>query len=107
MSRRKYFPLLIPFVLLFCSFFGSAADPPKKIVLIAGPITGHPKEAHEYEKNVILLKQLLDTSPDLQGRVRVEAHFHNWPKEASTLDHDDSIFLHSDGSDRDEKHHPL
>ena len=49
MSRRKFFPLLIPFALLFCycSFFSFAAATPKKIVLIAGPITGHPKEAHE------------------------------------------------------------
>src|SRR5437016_10114039 len=109
MSRRKFFPLLIPFVLLFCfcSFFSFAADNPKKIVLIAGPITGHPKEAHEYEKNVILLKQLLDTSPDLQSKVRVEAHFRGWPKDPSSLDDADTISLTSDGTDRDEKNHPL
>src|SRR6266516_1280711 len=109
MGRRKFFPLLIPFALLFCfcSFFSLAADNPKKIVLIAGPITGHPKEAHEYEKNVILLKQLLDTSPDLQGKVRVEAHFHGWPKDPSTLDDADTIFLTSDGTDREEKNHPI
>src|SRR6185436_123054 len=83
MSRREFFPFWIPFALLFClcSFFSSAADHPRKIVLIAGPITGHPKEAHEYEKNIILLKQLLDASPDLQGKVRVDVHFHGWPKD--------------------------
>src|SRR6266516_135410 len=109
MSRRKFFPLLIPFALLycFCSLLSFAADNPKKIVLIAEPITAHPKEAHEYEKNVILLKQLLDTSPDLQGKVRVEAHFHGWPKDPSALDDADTIFLTSDGTDRDEKNHPL
>src|SRR5216117_511093 len=109
MSRRKFFPLLFPFVLLFCfcSFFSLAADNPKKLVLIAGPITGHPKEAHEYEKNVILLKQLLDTSPDLEGKVRVEAHFYGWPKDPSALDDADTIFLTSDGTDRDEQNHPL
>src|SRR3989441_2164209 len=84
-----------------------AADHPKKIVLIAGTITGHPKEAHEYEKNVILLKHLLDTSPDLEGKARVEAHFHGWPKDPSTLDDADTIFLTSDGTDRDEKNHPF
>src|SRR6266513_3846489 len=94
-------------LLCLCSFAGFAADPPKKIVLIAGPITGHPKEAHEYEKNVILLKHLLDTSPDLKGKVRVEAHFHGWPTDASALDDADTIFLTSDGTDREERNHPL
>ena len=99
----------LPFVLLLClcSFAGFAADPPKKIVLIAGPITGHPKEAHEYEKNVILLKHLLDTSPDLEGKVRVEAYFKGWPKDSATLDDADTIFLASDGTDREEKNHPF
>src|SRR6184192_4096119 len=86
---------------------GQAADHPKKIVLIAGTITGHPKEAHEYEKNVILLKHLLETSPDLQGKVRVEAHFHGWPKDPATLEDADTIFMTSDGTDREEKNHPL
>ena len=64
MSRCKLFPLWISFAFLFCfcPFAGFAAERPKKIVLIAGTITGHPKEAHEYEKNVILLKHLLDAS---------------------------------------------
>jgi hypothetical protein len=51
-----------------CLMVGAAlacSAAPKKIVLIAGPITGHPKDAHEYEKNVILLKHLLDTSASL------------------------------------------
>ena len=109
MRRTMFSPFSTGFVLLFCfcSIAGSAAHPPKKIVLIAGPITGHPKEAHEYEKNVILLKQLLDTSPDLQGKVRVETHFHGWPANPSTLDDADTIFLTSDGTDREEKNHPL
>ena len=37
----------------------AATAAPKKVVLIAGPITGHPKDTHEYEKNVTLLKHLL------------------------------------------------
>jgi type 1 glutamine amidotransferase len=85
----------------------AAAEKPKKIVLIAGPITGHPKEAHEYEKNVILLKHLLETSPNLRGLVRVEAHFKGWPKDPATLDDADTIFLTSDGSDRRETDQPL
>src|SRR5262245_31322455 len=90
----------------------SAADAPspiqtKKIVLIAGAITGHPKDAHEYEKSVVLLKHLLDTSPNLQGRIRTEAHFKGWPKDVSTLDDADTIVMISDGCDRKETDHPL
>jgi type 1 glutamine amidotransferase len=109
MSRREFVPFWIPFVLLFClcSMFSFADDHPRKIVLIAGPITGHPKEAHEYEKNIILLKQLLDASPDLAGKIRVEAHFRGWPADPATLDDADTIFLSSDGTDREEKNHPL
>ncbi|PYJ55521.1 MAG: hypothetical protein DME24_24805, partial [Verrucomicrobia bacterium] len=109
MSRCKLFLLWISFALPFClcPFVDFAAERPKKIVLVAGPITGHPKEAHEYEKNVILLKHLLDTSPDLQSEVRVEAHFKGWPDDPSTLDDADTIFLTSDGTDREEKNHPL
>jgi len=54
-----------------------------------------------------LLKHLLDTSPDLLGKVRVEAHFKGWPDDPSTLDDADTIFLTSDGTDREEKNHPL
>ena len=76
-------------------------------MLIAGPITGHPKEAHEYEKSVILLKQLLETSPSLSGRVNVETHFHGWPTDPTTLDTADTIVLVSDGGDHQETDHPL
>ncbi|MSU20209.1 MAG: hypothetical protein EXS30_02295 [Pedosphaera sp.] len=92
---------------LFIAGSAHAVDKPKKIVLIAGPITGHPKEAHEYEKNVILLKHLLETSPNLRGQIRVEAHFKGWPKDPTTLDDADTIFLTSDGSDRVESDQPL
>src|SRR5439155_22765654 len=100
------FPLVSLALTCFHLTAGHAADV-KKIVLIAGPITGHPKEAHEYEKNVILLKHLLETSPNLQGSVRVEAYFKGWPPDVSTLDDADTIFLTSDGSDRKETDQPL
>ncbi len=78
----------------------------RKIVLIAGPITGHPKDTHEYEKSVVLLKHLLDRAPNLRGLL-VEAHFGGWPRDESTLDDADSIVLISDGGDRNEESHPL
>src|SRR3954466_13107624 len=64
----------------------------RKIVLIAGPITGHSKHAHEYEKNVILLKHLLDTCPNVKG-IKTEAHFKGWPEDERTLDDADTIVM--------------
>jgi predicted amidohydrolase/type 1 glutamine amidotransferase len=87
-----------------------AADlvkPTRKVVLIAGPLDSHPKDTHEYEKNVILLKHCLDTSPNLKGRLRTEVHFGGWPKDPSTLDDADTIVMTSGGSDRQETDHPL
>jgi len=77
-----------------------------KIVLIAGSMNGHDKQAHEYEKSVILLKTLLDTSPNLKN-VRTEACFHGWPDDERTLDDADTIVFVTDGSDRKETDDPL
>ena len=100
--------LLLGFCVLLIPAWLNAADPvPKKIVLIAGPITGHGKHTHEYEKSVILLKHLLDTSPSTQGKVSVEAHFKGWPTDEKTLDDAATIVMISDGGDRNEADHPL
>lgn len=81
------------------------AAPPKKIVLIAGTKSHGPGD-HEYEKGARLLKHCLDTSPNLKGFV-TELHLDGWPKDERTLDDAATIFLYSDGSDRDEQAHPL
>jgi type 1 glutamine amidotransferase len=81
---------------------GAAA--PKKVVLIAGPITGHPKDTHEYEKNVTLLRHLLDQHP---ATFSAETHYRGWPTNADTLNDADTIFFTSDGTDRKETDHPL
>lgn len=107
MHHRKLCTFCCVLTFVCFAFCVGAAEQPKKIILIAGPITGHPKEAHEYEKNVILLKHLLDTSPNLQGKVKVEAHFKGWPENPSTLDDADTIFIPSDGTDQKETNHPL
>src|SRR5580700_1361377 len=78
----------------------------RKIVLIAGSMTGHDKQTHEYEKNVILLKQLLDTAKNVKG-IQTEACFHGWPEDEKTLDDADAIVFVTDGSDRNEQDHPL
>ena len=79
----------------------SAAEGPapvKKIVLIAGK-KSHGPGAHEYEKDVRLLKHCLDTSPNVQG-IKTEAHFNGWPDDPKTLEDADTIALLSDGLDK-------
>src|SRR5687767_1192757 len=84
-----------------------AAEAPKKIVLLAGSLdAGHPRGTHEYERAVLLLKQCLDTSPNLSG-VKTAAYFGGWPDDAAALDDADTIVVISNGSDRNEADHPL
>ncbi len=83
------------------------AAAPHTIALIAGPITGHPKEAHEYEKSVLLLQHLLETSPDLIGQLRVRVYFQGWPAEPTALNDADTLVMITDGGDHREQDHPL
>jgi type 1 glutamine amidotransferase/glucose/arabinose dehydrogenase len=90
-------------LILFCP----AAEPPargKKIVLLAGPLDSHPQDSHEYERNIILLKDALDRS---LKDVRVEVYFDGWPADPATLDDADTIFITSGGCDHRLEDHPL
>jgi type 1 glutamine amidotransferase len=98
--------LAVIFLFLAGPWSSAAAPASKKIALIAGPITGHPKDTHEYEKSVVLLKHLLDTAPGLEG-LTVEAHFKGWPEDPAALDDAATVVLISDGGDRNEQNHPL
>ncbi len=82
-----------------------AADPPKKILLIAGTKSHGPGD-HEYEKGARLLKHCLDTAPNLKG-FTAEVHLDGWPKDERAFDGAATVFLYSDGSDRQEQAHPL
>jgi len=94
-------------LLLFAGPWAEAeAKAPAKVVLIAGPITGHPKETHEYEKAVTLIKHCLDSSPNVPT-MQVSAHYQGWPQDPEVLEQADVILLVSDGSDHDETMHPL
>ena len=81
-------------------------DRSANVVLIAGPITGHPKEAHEYEKAVTLIKHCLETSPNAPS-MNLSAHYQGWPEDPSVLERADAILLVSDGSDHQETMHPF
>lgn len=82
-----------------------AEEPVRKIVLLAGD-KSHGPGHHEYEKGAALLKECLDTSPNVSG-LKTEVHLHGWPADPTVLEDAATIFLFSDGSDHDEKAHPL
>ena len=82
------------------------AQPPRKVVLIAGEKSHGPGE-HEYELDARLLKRCLETSPDVQPPWRVEVHTNGWPADPRTLADADSIVILCDGADRDPNWDPL
>lgn len=101
MSFRRIASLGVPvlaLLILQCPTVGAEADhTAKKAVLIAGN-KSHGPGAHEYEKDVRLLKHCLDASPNLKG-IKTESHFNGWPQAPQTLDDADTIVLLSDGLD--------
>ncbi|MEX0712209.1 MAG: ThuA domain-containing protein, partial [Pirellulales bacterium] len=85
---------------------GAPADAaPKTIVLIAGT-KSHGPGHHEYEKGARLLAACLEAAPDLP-EIRTEVYLDGWPDDEAVLGRADTIFLFSDGSDRDVQAHPL
>jgi len=83
-----------------------AADAkPKKVVLIAGT-KSHGPGHHEYEQGARLLAYCLEHSPN-GPKLNVEVHTDGWPKDEKTLDDADTILLFCDGSDHDERAHPI
>jgi type 1 glutamine amidotransferase len=106
MLRRHAF-LPLAFALLLSPAVAAADAPPRRVLLIAGPLDkSHPRGTHEYEKSVRLLKHCLDTSPNLKG-VRAEVILGGWPRDERLLDGADTIVLISSGADRNEQDHPL
>ncbi|HBI43014.1 MAG TPA: hypothetical protein DDY78_09185 [Planctomycetales bacterium] len=81
------------------------AAPVKKIILIAGTKSHGPGE-HEYEKGVRLLKQCLDSSPNMSG-FTTEVYTDGWPRDEKAFDDAATVLFYCDGSDHDEQAHPL
>ena len=96
--------------LLAFLFSTSILGQEKNILILAGPITGHGKNTHEYEKSAVLIKHLLDCSDSTDANVTVV--FDGWPDTQSPdgqnlLDSADTIVMISDGGDHNETNHPL
>lgn len=67
----------------------------KKVVLIAGK-NSHGEGEHAHTAGVMLLKQCLETSPNVAG-MDVEVVLNGWPEDPSTLDDADTILVYADG----------
>ena len=107
-TNSRFYSLAISYSLFGLLFFASLAAEAaedKHIVLIAGPITGHGKQTHEYEKSAVLLKHLLDRS-GIKG-IRTTVVFDGWPTDPTILDSASTIVMITDGGDHNEKNHPL
>jgi hypothetical protein len=78
------------------------AEPPKKIVLLAGPKSHGPvgNGVHDYGWSARLLRMMLETS-NVKEKVRVEVYLDGWPRNPKTLEDADTIVVISDGRDGD------
>lgn len=95
---------MIALVLALLALSDVERQDPTTIALIAGPLDSHPYDTHEYEKNVHLLKHLLERS---LPNVKAEVHLGGWPADPAALDRAATIVITSGGSDRKLEDHPL
>ncbi len=68
----------------------------RKIVMLAGPKDHGGPGAHEYEKDLVLLKKCLETSPNVRG-VRAEVYVVREPRDAEQFKGAATIVIHSSG----------
>ena len=80
--------------LAFLAAPGFAADPPKKLVLIAGT-PSHPPGMHEFNAGVQLLAQCLKETKGLE----VSVNLNGWPKDESAFDGAAGILIYADGGE--------
>jgi len=73
---------------------GFTAEPPKKLVLVAGT-PSHGPGAHEFNAGVQLLAKCLKGFPDLE----VDVNLNGWPRNQSAFDGAAGILLYMDGGD--------
>ena len=74
-----------------------------KVAFIAGKKSHGPGE-HEYRKGLQLLSEALEKQVEF---IDTRVHFDGWPTDEEHLKDADAIVLFSDGSDQNERNHPL
>ncbi len=104
MSRKT---LLICVVVLLCSTRCFASDRNlKKIVFIAGPKDHGGAGAHEYQKDLLLLKKCLDDSPGVKG-ITTQFYVAGRQKDVGQLDAAATIVIHSSGDRLEKETHAI
>lgn len=86
---------LLLLALLATSLTATAADKPRKLVMIAGK-PSHPPLMHEFRAGTLLLEKCLKGFPGLT----VEVHTNGWVSDEKTFDTADAIFIYADGGGR-------
>ncbi|HSH94524.1 MAG TPA: hypothetical protein VK968_10295, partial [Roseimicrobium sp.] len=86
--------ILMPVVALLLAFNVSltAADKPRKLVMIAGK-PSHPPLMHEFRAGTLLLAKRLQTVPGLT----VEVHTNGWVSDPKAFEGADAVFIYADG----------
>jgi len=79
---------------------------PKKIVLISGPKDHGGPGAHEYVKDLALLKKCLETSSNVRG-IRAEVYVVRGPRDAKQFEDAATIVIHSSGDQRNDETHSI
>jgi hypothetical protein len=92
MTRRTFLGASAAAVAASALPSAEAADPPRKLVLLAGRPSHGPME-HEFNAGVLLLKNCLDVVPGLEV-----VHYKNgWPDSEKAFEGASGIFLYADG----------
>ena len=87
---KHFFPVA---AFLTLAFGATAADQPRKLVMIAGK-PSHPPGMHEFRAGCLLLEKCLKRGyPNL----RVEVHTNGWVQNPAAFDGADAVFIYADG----------
>jgi len=92
MNIHRAWPALAAFCLVMAGGVLSAADSPKRLVIVAGR-PSHPPRMHEFNAGTELLAKCLKDSP----LVQVEVVKNGWPEDEAIFDQADGIVFYMDG----------
>ena len=92
MNILRAWPALVALVAVLSGSLLTAADPPKRLVIVAGK-QSHPPRMHEFNAGSQLLAKCLKDSP----LVTVEVVKNGWPEDESIFDKADGIVFYMDG----------
>lgn len=110
-SRRAVLISLTVWMCSTCCLAGAPGGPEpdgssKKIVFVAGPKDHGGPGAHEYEKDLQLLKECLDSSPNVKG-ITTQIHVGQMPDNLLGLRDVAAVVIHSSGDTQEKETHAV